>query len=683
MQTPLTEAHAGDRPTLRRPGLSIGRRLSLGFGILVLLGLGMGGFGAVSLDRISGNVSQAMLVDDNARRLLQIERNLEIAKRAALQTATTWQETSAALFREQATTMIASAKQAEASSISDTRRSGYRQFQQAMSEVTTAFQSLAQLVRETSAERAKLFTGGDTLTASTAELVDAARKSGDGRVVGAAQTAESAVLLVRVANWRFLATLDPNGVATFAANRRKAEEALDSLAATEPPASVRDRIAPVRAALAFYGEMFDKVSGTVLALGSLYETKIAAPIDAQTQLLESLKVSQQADATALSDGAIGLIGLTLRAQLVIAGLSLLLGRAMAILISRGIVRPIAAMTSAMARLAKGDTTEEVPARERSDEIGAMAIAVQLFKDNIIAAAHTRAEQEQAQQREVARGRAIEASVKGFEAAVAEVVDAVSSAANTLQDTAGPMSGSAEETTRQAATVSAASEQATSNVQTVAAAAEQLAHSIQEISHQVAQAGQVIQAGVQQTQRSNAQVQSLAGTAERIGDVVQIINDIAAQTNLLALNATIEAARAGDAGKGFAVVASEIKALANQTAKATEEIATQIKTIQEATRTAVHSIEDVTRTIDKVSETAAAIASAVEQQGAAMQESSRNVQEAAQGTREVSSTILSVREAAQQTGAAAGEVLASAGELSSSGAALRHRVEHFLREVRAA
>jgi methyl-accepting chemotaxis protein len=218
---------------------------------------------------------------------------------------------------------------------------------------------------------------------------------------------------------------------------------------------------------------------------------------------------------------------------------------------------------------------------------------------------------------------------------------------------------------------------------VASAAEELSASIREIGRQVHQAADIIQKGVRQTVQSNEQVKGLTAAAEKVGDVVKLISDIAGQTNLLALNATIEAARAGDAGKGFAVVASEVKALATQTARATQEIATQIKTIQEATQSAAESIQSVTETIGEVSETATAIASAVEEQGVATQEISRNVLEAARGTEEVSGNITSVRVAARQTATAAARVLTSAGELSGNGEKLKAQVQVFLNEVRAA
>ncbi len=353
------------------------------------------------------------------------------------------------------------------------------------------------------------------------------------------------------------------------------------------------------------------------------------------------------------------------------------------LIGRGISMPVVAMTTTMRRLADGDLDAPIPASERKDEIGAMANSVQVFRDNMIEAERLRTEQQAAQERQLARGRKIEASVGSFEKLVGEVVNSVSSAASQLQSTAEAMAATTEETARQSTTVATASEQATQNVQTVASATEELSASIREIGQQVAQSSGMINAAVQQANSSNQQVQNLVSSAQKIGDVVKLINDIAGQTNLLALNATIEAARAGEAGKGFAVVASEVKALANQTAKATEEIATQIRTIQEATAVSVQSIQGVTDTIGRVNETATSIASAVEEQGAATQEIARNVQQAAKGNQEVSTTIIGVNKAAAKTGAAAGQVLVSAGELSKSGEMLRERVESFLRDVRAA
>jgi methyl-accepting chemotaxis protein len=377
-----------------------------------------------------------------------------------------------------------------------------------------------------------------------------------------------------------------------------------------------------------------------------------------------------------------------RAKLVVQGITggviVLLLTMAAWVINRDISGGLGALRSGMNRLASGDLDSAVPGLDRADELGAMAQSVQVFKDSMIETGRLRTEQEaQKQGAALERRQAMLDLATKFEGTVGAIVEGVAASATGLQSIAQSIATTSEETTQRSTAVTTASEQATMNVQTVASAAEELSASIREIGRQVNQAAEIIQKGVRQTVQSNEQVKGLTAAAEKIGDVVKLISDIAGQTNLLALNATIEAARAGDAGKGFAVVASEVKALATQTAKATQEIAAQIKTIQEATQVAAESIQSVTETIGEVSETAAAIASAVEEQGAATQEISRNVLEAARGTAEVSGNITGVREAARQTGAAAARVLTSADELSGNGEKLKAQVQVFLNEVRAA
>jgi methyl-accepting chemotaxis protein len=365
-------------------------------------------------------------------------------------------------------------------------------------------------------------------------------------------------------------------------------------------------------------------------------------------------------------------------------ISILLGMILAIIIARSIARPIRAITESMAIIAAGNIEAEIPGAGRKDEVGDMAGAVKVFKDSMIEAARLRADQEAAAQQAAAQRRQamLEMAAK-FEASVGSIVSGVSSQATELQATAQSMAATAEETTRQSTTVAAASEQASQNVQTVASAAEELSTSVREITEQVTRSSRMIGEAVAQANLSNEKMQGLSEAAKKVGDVVRIIAGIAGQTNLLALNATIEAARAGEAGKGFAVVASEVKALATQTAKATEEIDVQIRAIGEATEASVQSMLGISQTITKVDETATIIAAAVEEQGAATQEIARNVQQAAQGTSEVTSNIAGVSQAAQQTGAAASQVLSSAGDLGQNSAMLKRQVDEFLREVRAA
>ncbi len=349
-----------------------------------------------------------------------------------------------------------------------------------------------------------------------------------------------------------------------------------------------------------------------------------------------------------------------------------------------VVRPIQRMTEAMAHLASGDNAVEVPGTGRADEIGAMAGAVQVFKDNAIRMQAMQAEQaEQARRAAVEKKAAMQALADDLDRQISGVVAVVTSASGELKTSAQAMSATAEQASRQATAVAAATEEASTNVQTVASAAEELSSSVSEISRQVAESARVTAQAVGQANHTNTTIQGLATAAQKIGEVVKLISDIAGQTNLLALNATIEAARAGEAGKGFAVVASEVKALANQTAKATDEIGQQIAAIQAATANSVDAIGGIADTIGRINEIATAIASAVEEQGAATQEIARNVQQAAAGTRDVAENIGGVTQAAGETGSIAGTVLTAAEQLTEQSSLLAQKVAGVVAGIRAA
>jgi len=353
------------------------------------------------------------------------------------------------------------------------------------------------------------------------------------------------------------------------------------------------------------------------------------------------------------------------------------------LTNRSIVPPILAMVGAMGRLAGGDHAVEVPATDKQDEIGLMARAVLIFKENMIKAKELAAKEAEAISARVARAARVNELTQSFDTDISNVLRSVASASTELQATASQMTATAEETSNQATAVAAATEEASTNVQTVAAASEELASSVTEISRQVAQSAAIAQKAVGEADRTNATVQGLFKDAASIGDVVKLISEIASQTNLLALNATIEAARAGEAGRGFAVVAAEVKSLAEQTAKATDQISAQVSSIQASSSEAVSAIKGISSTINEMSEIASAIAGAVEEQGSATQEIARNVQQAALGTGEISSNVAGVQQAAGDTGAAAHQVLSASSELSRQSETMRGQVETFLSNIKAA
>jgi methyl-accepting chemotaxis protein len=347
-----------------------------------------------------------------------------------------------------------------------------------------------------------------------------------------------------------------------------------------------------------------------------------------------------------------------------------------------ICRPLTRMTREMSKLAAGALDIQVEGADRADEVGGLARSLQVFRENAAAARRLEAEQSAAQARQAKRQCAVEAGIAEFDAQVCEALDVLTAASARMHATAESMSGTASETGRQVTAVTAAAGLASTNVQAVAAATEELHSAATEIAHQVTQSSEIARAAVVEADRTNSAVTALAQMAQRIGEVVTLIRGIASQTNLLALNATIEAARAGEAGRGFAVVAGEVKALAGQTARATEEISTQITAIQAGTDQAVGAIRGIAATVTQVNEIAVAIAAAVEQQGAATREISQNLQQVAQGTTEISDNIAGVNEAMEATGTAAGQVLSASDELADRAGQLRTDVNGFFARIRA-
>jgi methyl-accepting chemotaxis protein len=369
--------------------------------------------------------------------------------------------------------------------------------------------------------------------------------------------------------------------------------------------------------------------------------------------------------------------------LAILGIAVIAG-GIAWMIGRSISKPLGLLGARMQALANGALDGTIPGIGRGDEVGEMAATVQIFKDNAVRIRGLEQAEEEAKKRAASERRvAMENIADDFERSVTGIVRSVSSAAAGMQTTAQSMTSTASDASARAATVGAASQNASNNVGTVAAAAEELSSSVAEISRQVARSSEIASKAVGDAESTNATVRALSTGAEKIGEVVKLIHSIAAQTNLLALNATIEAARAGDSGRGFAVVASEVKALANQTARATEEIAAQVAAMQASTSDAVASIGGITATIAQMSEITVSISTAVEQQGNATREIAHNIQSVAAGSTEISAHIGGVTTAAAATGSAASDVLSNARELDTQSGMLRSAVDDFLIKVRAA
>jgi methyl-accepting chemotaxis protein len=657
-------------------------RIYIGFGALIVICAVLAIFGGWKLTTINGQVGKLFAISENAARNLEVSKLAEVMRRASTRFKGMGDESMVKDFddaQKQAVDVLAAAAKA---TTSDERRAIYNDVSAKIGEVRQNFEKLVQIAAAMKADRAKLFSGGDTLTAATTKLVEAARTSGNDAANNAADPVERFVLLTRIANWRFLATNDPKGPATFKTTVEQAKAAVAALDKVIPE-TLRPLVAPVGAALDDYAASFTALSAGMAQSDDLFENVIRATNIKITEQQEIARKSLVASLGDTKNETESVISGTSTAQATVAGLGILLGLVMAYVIGRSIVGPVAGMTAAMTKLAGGDKSVEIPSRDSTDEIGDMAKAVDVFKQNMLRADALADEQRQEQQKKAQRQTAIEGYIAHFDSSVRQSLDTLAAASTEMRATAESMSGTADQTSQQATTVAAASEQASVNVQTVAASTEEMSASIAEISRQVEQSTSITKKAVDEAQRTSATIGGLAEAAQKIGQVVQLIQDIASQTNLLALNATIEAARAGDAGKGFAVVASEVKSLATQTGKATEEIGGQIAANQTATAAAATAMKSIDGTIAQISEISTTIAAAMEEQGAATREITRNTQEAARGTQDVSSNIGGVTQAASETGAAAAQVLESSGELGQQAETLRAEVDDFLAKIRAA
>ncbi|MGE5539128.1 MAG: methyl-accepting chemotaxis protein [Gemmatimonas sp.] len=672
--------------------MKIRKKVLAGFAAVLLLLVTLGGIAFTTLLSIGGTFNSYAAISDAALQVAVIERNVVGLRRNVLVFTTSGDSAAVARVKELGAELRKQIPETVAAILDPSRKAMLAKAETPIAGYLSNFDKAVDL-RTT---RDRLYSEAMTpLGIKATEAIGSAAKTAmaeganyEAALVGA--IGEN-LALVRINALRFMNAPNTNDAETLAAAmaqfERDATEFLQKTQSTQR----RQLVTEALDAMKRYHSAFNDVANATLELDPLVNRTMAAQSAEATQITGDVRTAQGKALRDMEASAKATVRTGVLTVGVLVLVALGIGAVLALVIGKVIAAPVVGMTGAMKALASGDTRAEIPARGQRDEIGEMAEAVQVFKDNMIEAERLRGEQEKLKaEQEQAKGRA-EAEKKealrkladDFEASIRGVVETVSSASTELQTTAQAMSATAEQTNQQASAVAAASEQASANVQTVATAGEELSSSISEIGRQVGQSSRITQGAVEQATKTNVQIKTLAEAANRIGDVVKLINDIAGQTNLLALNATIEAARAGEAGKGFAVVASEVKSLATQTAKATEEISAKIAEMQNATGESVQAIQTITETISTINEIATTIASAIEEQGAATQEIARNVQQAAKGTQEVSSNIGGVTQAASETGAAAAQVLASSSELAKQGELLRSKVDTFIATVRAA
>jgi methyl-accepting chemotaxis protein len=662
--------------------LRIRGRLYGGFGALVLFCAALAGFAAMQLGAIHTEVASLTLQSKNTIRVGEITTELQAIRRALLRYTFDQDEASFAEAEKRMSRTTDLLEEAVKTTISEERRTVYRDAVKEVAELKTKRLALGDAVKQMLAGRNLLFTDGDQMAADVQKFVDAADKTDFSHEATALETK---VLLLRVANWRMLATRDAKGLANFKTNFEKAQQQIAALEKANLPSNLAALMAPVKTGVSKYAEAFDKTGPNLVVGDELYYKAITPVIVSTIAKMDSAKVSIGQAFEKIATETEDRISNTTVTQEMVAGAAVLIGLLIAFFIARGIIGPLSGLTSGMKELAGGNFGVVLPGLGRKDEVGDMAQAVETFKVKAEEKAREEAEVKVKQDLVAAQQRKADMIklADTFESAVGEIIETVSSASTELEASAGTLTSTAERAQELTTMVAAASEEASTNVQSVASATEELTSSVNEISRQVQESARMANEAVDQARKTNDRVGELSKAAARIGDVVELINTIAGQTNLLALNATIEAARAGEAGRGFAVVASEVKALAEQTAKATGEIGQQIAGIQAATQESVHAIREISGTIEKLSEISSTIAAAVEEQGAATQEISRNVQQAAQGTQQVSSHITDVQRGASETGSASSQVLSAAQMLSGDSNRLKLEVGKFLNTVRAA
>jgi methyl-accepting chemotaxis protein len=651
-------------------------RIFLGYGVVIALMLGIAAYGSYGLSVVGGEIDKMDGIAGNANRLQELAVRMEVIQGGLAIYRNDADDESLHEVIEAETRAAALLQQSAEYTLSQQRRAMFNSVAEKLRASMGNRERFASLLSTGTAERVNLFSLGDALRLAVDQLAQTSNESADAADGVPARAARAAVLAAETTSLRFLASRDPALTDIFKRDASAADQALSALDEVASPA-VKVAIPPVVAAMGRYVASFDKTSAALIEGESLYTDRIRPDLrdmqavtgKALERLLSGFELTSQKAYAVSSDTSTKQLGLSAAATII--------GIILALLIARTIVRPVNGMTSVMTKLAAGDTQLDIPGRENTDEIGEMARAVEVFRQQGIENARFAAEQEVQRLAKERRQRAMDAHIQDFGTSVSGVMGSFMTSAADMRQAASEVTVGARQTRASTSSTAEGAMASSRDLNSVAAAAEQMAVSINEISKQVAHVTASVHAAVDRATETDAKVVSLSATADRIGDVVRIISDIAGQTNLLALNATIEAARAGEAGKGFAVVAGEVKALATQTARATDQIGTQIVAIRDATGAAVTAVREVTAAIGQVETVAAAIASSVEEQATATREITNSVQQVTVTTSNAAEAMREVLSIVEATDASSLVALHASEEVGRTAETLRSEVTDFI------
>jgi methyl-accepting chemotaxis protein/CHASE3 domain sensor protein len=669
--------------SLRFPTFRFRAKIMLGFSVVLAITAVSMGIAYLGFERVSAGVASYRNSVSEADLARDIDRDLTSYRGLARYYVVTGKEDDAKAALTAETSLKDAIDQSMKSTTNPARLNQITRLAREFRAFTKIFADILKVKNEsTLLTQNQLTRGGTTLRYKLDDLASNAAEAELPAVeLGAKQVAAQYQATLALAN-TFVINSDMT-VATSALARLKfVENSLKAISSTDE--KIVRGLKEVSALLDEYRQTFGKLIENTKEIGEL-TTEMAESADAIMKGSNAMKADLLSDQQRLESESNATIGETERLVVMLAVGGFLLGGVLAVLLGKGISRPMTTMCKAMRELASGNFDVVLPGLGRKDELGEMASAVEEFKVQAVAKAERDAAAHDAQNKASSAARRTELIrfADDFEAAVGAIVSNVSASAVQLEAAAGTLTRTAETTQSLSSQVSGSSEEASNNMQSVASATEELSVSVDEIGRRVRESSQIAQAAVLQAQQTDGRISKLSRAAQEIGDVVKLITAIAEQTNLLALNATIEAARAGEAGRGFAVVASEVKSLASQTAKATDEISSHISGMQGATQESVAAIKEIGGTIAKISDIAATISSAVEQQSSATQEIARSVQNVAEGTQHAAANIMRVNRGATETGSASEDVLSSARTLSTESTRLREELDRFMANIRAA